>query len=202
MLLIVLVVLAGCDPTAYDDPTKRRINPGEKPPEIDFNVYINDANWIFEEIYTTDTINYYPFNWQENFRYIRNLITVDTTGTEDIYLIDMEVEPTSPDNIWSERLDRIVGFRVKIDSLMLGNVFSPLEIKKHGFMEIKVKNLLNSEITSVSIQELNFIIDMEYDRPKNELDVHYADDKIENDLDSILYPKVWDEELPEVQSAV
>ena len=148
ILLIIFAVglfFAACDPADMDNPVKVRINPEEDTVKPDPRIYIYDAEWLFFEIYLNKDSVGTIFDWKNNFNIIRNTIIADTLENElSSFSIDFEAETTLPDSFFPNRDDRVISFRMLLDSVSIFRMGSFSDLIDKGFIELKLKELNNN----------------------------------------------------------
>lgn len=150
-LIIILIALFGlslisCEESSITDPNveKTPVNPTDPGDGGNGSPFYQatDINYSVLESYFDDFFGT-EVEWQGSINVQRNQIMFDTTDNKIRMFIDISINSTIPDFLFSYRDDRIVGISTIIDTLEINNNFISRSYNNlnHSDFEIRVKNL-------------------------------------------------------------
>jgi len=148
----------GIDPNVQKYPINDPGN-GDDPPAS--TIYESpQKNWSFNEQYHDTGL---VFEWKNNVSYQKNSVKMDTSSGTVTMWVDLEVESTFPDYAVKNRNDRVVGFRMILDSLPIKRNMqnnSPQELYSiHNFsFKVFIKDLETDYVASYNQMDLPWML--------------------------------------------
>lgn len=132
--------------------------------------YETIPSWEFYEKYL-DFNDGRSYEWGENQKIIKNIGYCDTSNTDLAFWLDTQIENTLPDSFAVNRHDRITGFRILADSLVISpnqNTFINLS-KSNVLVEVFIKDLKANNKIVLNQKDVSMIFVVKYDFKLKEL---------------------------------
>lgn len=161
--LVIVISVLGCSDTFGTDPNVKitELNPNISEPKDTIKSPIElIAKWNFIEYFSSGARGS-SMTWGTNHKLLRNRFHIDTTGTESVVWLDIEVVCTIPDGAITSRFDRIHSMRLIVDSLTVSsnkieNSIVP-QRNKLVRVELVVKDLRSYKKYIINEKELGII---------------------------------------------
>lgn len=169
----MLGLIWGCRDTFGTDPSVKitELNPTKPSPADSNNNPIElITRWNFVEYFSIGPRGS-SMAWGTNYKLLRNKFIIDTTKDENIIWLDIEAICTIPDDAITNRMDRIVSFRLTIDNLSIPNKRNDFAFdqsnNKFIRLELVVKDFRNNRKYIINEKELGIIFSIQQEEKKD-----------------------------------